>query len=464
VNGDDTIAALSTAQGRSAIALIRLSGGLAFDIAREVTLAELPPPRTPALRTLYSDGGASAPLDRCLLTVFPAPHSYTGEDSVELSVHGGFMVPAMVLDRIIGAGARAALPGEFTRRAFLNGTVDLLQAEAIADLIDARSHGAAAAAFRQLDGGLTRRVEQLRNAIIEVEALIAYDIDFPEEDDGPIDRSRITDACDVLIAQLSGLLATAGMGEMLREGVLVVIAGVPNAGKSSLFNALVGRQRALVTDIPGTTRDAIEVVVDAGDWTLRLVDTAGLRATTEVVERLGIEVAEQYLAEAQLVLACGEGATDLETAITRSRLLSTAPVVAVRTKADLTPGDGGPVQELAQKFVNKGEALSGVYNVSAHSGEGLAELLLGVAAVLSNSHGEQTRDAPLLLRSRHQRAVALAREELNQFSMALAENSLPMAIAGTHLRSASYALETLIGSVGVEDVLDRVFSSFCVGK
>jgi tRNA modification GTPase len=253
----------------------------------------------------------------------------------------------MVLARIIGAGARAALPGEFTRRAFLNGKVDLLQAEAIADLIDARSHGAAAAAFRQLDGGLTRRVEQLRNAIIEVEALIAYDIDFPEEDDGPIDRSRITDACDVLIAQLSGLLATAGMGEMLREGVLVVIAGVPNAGKSSLFNALVGRQRALVTDIPGTTRDAIEVVVDAGDWTLRLVDTAGLRATTEVVERLGIEVAEQYLAEAQLVLACGEGATDLETAITRSRLLSTAPVVAVRTKADLTPGDGGPVQELA---------------------------------------------------------------------------------------------------------------------
>ncbi len=465
VNGNDTIAALATPYGRSATALVRMSGVRALEIARQMTRAPLPPARTAALRTLFSEASAGEPMDRCIITVFPGPHSYTGEDTVELSVHGGLMVPSLVLEKLLLAGARAALPGEFTRRALLNGRLDLLQAEAIADLVDSRSRGAVTAALRQLDGGLTRRILELRSSILEVEALVAYDIDFPEEDDGPVERSRISDACDHVIMQLSGLLATAGMGEMLREGALVVIAGAPNTGKSSLFNALVGSRRSLVTDIPGTTRDAIEAVIDADSWTLRLVDTAGLRDTAEVVERLGIEVAEEYLVAAQMVLVCGEDEDSLHEAFSRTRSLTDVPIIAVLTKCDLATERDARRPQLVFKR-GDGSAAQPVFvcEVSAVTGSGLSELLRRIGDVLAQTHSLQDPGAPMLLRARHQLAVVEAREEMQQFIRAFAEEVLPMPVAGTHLRAAAGALESLIGVVGVDDVLDRVFSSFCVGK
>jgi tRNA modification GTPase len=253
---------------------------------------------------------------------------------VELCTHGGAAVPAAVLAALVRAGAREARPGEFTQRAVLNGKLDLVQAEAVGDLVDARSGAMRRAALAQLDGGLSRRVAALRDELVGLEALLAYDVDFPEEDDGPVPRGRVLAAAAALVAALDRLLATAPAGEAVREGATVVIAGPPNAGKSALFNALLGRARALVTSVPGTTRDAIEAVVDAGRWPLRLVDTAGLRETDDVVERLGIEVSERYLAEAELVLACGATDGELAHAVARVRALTAAPVLAVRTKAD----------------------------------------------------------------------------------------------------------------------------------
>jgi tRNA modification GTPase len=350
----------------------------------------------------------------------------------------------------VAAGARPADAGEFTRRAVLNGKLDLLQAEAIGDLVDASTRAAHRVALSQLDGGLSRRIATLRDNIIEVEALAAYDIDFPEEDDGPIPPARIIDAARRVIGELDELLATAPVGEIVREGAVVVIAGPPNVGKSSLFNALLGRRRAIVTDVPGTTRDALEAVTEAQGWPIRLIDTAGLRETRETIEQLGIEVSRQYLKDADVVLACG----DDEQAIVETQRtvteLSDAPAIAVRTKADLLG---------AQTRPRAGEVL-----VSAETGAGLAALAAKVAAVLASRAGALRFDAPLLTRERQRVAITRARDELSQFLATFERGAVPAVVAAVHLRDATRELEDLIGAVDVEDVLDRLFSTFCVGK
>ena len=331
---DDTIAAVATPAGRGAVALVRLSGERAFAVAERVVRPWPIPDRVATLCAVREPAGGAL-LDRALVTAFAGTRSYTGEPLVEIATHGGVVVPAAVLAALVAAGAREALPGEFTRRAVLHGKLDVVQAEAVADLVDARSGAMHQAALAQLDGGLSRRVARLREELLEVEALLAYDIDFPEEDDGPVPAARVAGAAARVLAQIEALLATAPAGEAVREGALVVIAGAPNAGKSSLFNALLGRARAIVTSVPGTTRDALEATIDAGRWPLRLVDTAGLRETSDVVERLGIEVSERYLADAQVVLACGETDEALAECVARVRALTAAAVVPVRTKGDL---------------------------------------------------------------------------------------------------------------------------------
>ena len=289
---DDTIAAIATAPGRGALATVRVSGADAHGIARRV-LTPWPEAERVATLARCRHPRTGERLDQAVVTVYAAPRSFTGEPMVELSTHGGHLVPATVLAALLAAGARQALPGEFTRRAVLNGKLDLLQAEAVADLVDARSHAMQRAAIEQLDGGLSRRILALRDALLDLEALIAYDIDFPEEDEGPVSRERVARAIADARAAIEALLATAPAGELVRDGALVVIAGEPNAGKSSLFNALLGESRAIVTELPGTTLDALEAVVDTGRWPLRLVDTAGLREAGDIVERLGIEVSER---------------------------------------------------------------------------------------------------------------------------------------------------------------------------
>jgi tRNA modification GTPase len=436
----DTIAALATPPGRGALALIRLSGPRALEIAKSVLT---PWPLTPRRATLVAvrDPATAEVLDRPIATLYEAPHSFTGEHAVEITTHGGAIVPAAVLAALVSAGARPALPGEFTRRAVLNGKLDLAQAEAIGDLVDARSPSAQRAALSQLDGGLSRRVAALRTALLDTEALIAYDIDFPEEDDGPIPRERVAKSAATAAASLAQLLATAPIGELVRDGALVVIAGPPNAGKSSLFNALLGRARALVTDVPGTTRDAIEALVEPAGaaFPLRLVDTAGLRETADTVERLGIEVSERYLRDAHAVLACGETAPALTETVARVHALTPAPVVPVRTKADLY-GVG----------------------VSAETGQGLRELLDEVYRAIGTTPSDP--DTPIVTRARHRASLTAAAAELCQFQDTWAAGAVPAVIAAVHLRAAVHALEEIIGAVDTEDILDRLFAEFCVGK
>lgn len=445
---DDTIVAVATPSGMGALALVRLSGPGAFAIAEKHVRPWPSNPRVAHLSTLHTDGNV---LDQALVTLFPGPNSFTGDNTVEISTHGGYLVPASVVAALISSGARQALPGEFTRRAVLNGKLDIIQAEAIGDLIDARSQAMQQAALGQLDGGLSRRLLQLRDDLIGLEALIAYDIDFPEEDDGPVPREKIESAIGKMIASLEALLATAPAGELIREGAVVVIAGPPNAGKSSLFNSLLGKSRALVTELPGTTRDAIEAVVDSGKWPLRLVDTAGLRDTADRIERLGIEVSERYLANAAVVLACAENPDALDETIDAIGKRSTAPVIAVRTKADLV-------------IYSDQSSRNHVVFVSAHSGAGLQQLIEAINDTIDSTYGEVSPELPMLTRARHRHALTTALGEIRQFQQTWREEKLPAPVASVHLRTAVYVLEELIGAVDVEDVLERVFSSFCVGK
>ncbi len=446
---EDTIVAVASAPGRGAIALVRLSGPDSFRIAAKHLGVWPLEPRISRLCDVF-DGDER--LDQALITLFPGPNSFTGDDTVEFSTHGGYLIPSTIVAALISSGARQASPGEFTRRAVLNGKLDILQAEAIGDLVDACSHAMQRTALGQLDGGLSRRLLSLRDDLIGLEALIAYDVDFPEEDDGPIPRMRIDQAVEGIASSLDALLSTAPAGEVIRDGAVVVIAGPPNVGKSSLFNALLGRSRAIVTEIPGTTRDALEALIDSGKWPLRLVDTAGLRDTEDRIERLGIEVSERYLADAHVVLACAEDSRSLEETIDLVGRSSTAPILPVRTKADLVS--------------NRDEYMSpeDMISVSAETGSGLQELLAAIDNSLDTRHGEIVPDLPILTRARHSKAIGTARSELEGFKQAWREEKLPATIAAVHLRTAVNALEELIGAVDVEDVLDRVFSSFCVGK
>jgi tRNA modification GTPase len=360
---------------------------------------------------------------------------------------------------LLRAGAREARAGEFTRRAVLNGKLDLVQAEAIGDLIDATSDSMRRIVLHQLDGGLSRRVEDLRSALLDLEALLAYDIDFPEEDHGPISRPRVSESAATVQQMLRSLLETTPATELIREGAVVVIAGRPNVGKSSLFNAIVGEKRAIVTDIPGTTRDAIEARVQFRTWPLRLVDTAGLRRTNELVEQLGIEVSERYLKGAHLIIACDDDLAELPKVVESVRAVGSAPIVAVLTKADrvIQPS-------VASASQNKYQAPIAPTRVSAHTRAGLSELGDRIEAELESRYGSIPVARPALTRARQRVAVELASRELVAFQERWESAELPAPVAAVHIRSAIAALDELIGAVDTEDVLSRLFATFCIGK
>jgi len=442
----DPIVALATPPGRSALALIRLSGRGAFDVAARALHPFHPDPPRTVRRVQVVHPATGAPVDDALAACFRGPRSYTGEDLVELSTHGGLLVPAAAVAVLVAAGARPARPGEFTRRAVLNGKLDLLQAEATADLIDAGSPAQARRALQQLDRGLSTRLAELRTELLELEALIAYEIDFPDEDEGPVAPERVVRAWRAARDRIARLLDTAPEGERLREGALLVIAGRPNAGKSSLFNALLGTERAIVTEIPGTTRDAVEAHGVLEGFPFRLVDTAGLRESDDRIERLGIEVSRKYLAAADLVLFCRDAGCEMRDTESQEFLASCrAPVVEVMTKIDLT------------------DRLRDHLNVSVVTGEGLAELKRQLAEVAYGRLLALGDVEPVVTRARHRGALERALAEVDAFHAAR-DGGVDAAAAATHLRAAVGALDDLIGVVTPDDVLDRVFASFCVGK
>jgi len=447
--GEDTIVAISTASGRAAIGVVRLSGPRAHEIARRCLTQWPDAPRTAVLADVR-DPASGSTIDQAIIVRYDAPNSFTGEDLVEVSGHGGLLSPPAVTAVLIRAGARQAEPGEFTRRAVLNGKLDLLQAEGIASVVDARTEAARRSALHHMDGGVSRQIGMLRNALLELEALLAYDIDFPEEDDGPIPRERIDRALADTQGQIDVLLRSVRLGEVVRDGAVVVLAGPPNAGKSSLFNALLGVERAIVHETPGTTRDAIEAVIEVNRWPLRLVDTAGLRESQDEIERTGVQVSQRYLSGAHVVLVCGETRADIDATSSVVRRFSDAPQVAVHTKSDVQNGSRS--------------AATGSVAVSAQRREGLEELLESIERSLDTHYGSLDPDLPLLTRARHQSVLTQAARELEAFRELRVAGTVPISVAAVHLRSAVHELETLIGALDVEDVLARVFSTFCVGK
>jgi tRNA modification GTPase len=327
----------------------------------------------------------------------------------------------------------------------LNGKLDLLQAEAVGDLIDATAPAQGRAALQQLEGGLSRRLHTLREGLLELLALLAYEIDFPEEDEGPVSSELIRVRLERITTDARHLLATAPAGERLREGALVVLAGRPNAGKSSLFNALLGTNRALVTEIPGTTRDTIEAASEVVGWPVRLADTAGLREAGERLEQLGIEVSRRYVAAADLLLLCVEAGRML--APEERELLAERPSLLVRTKADLVP--------IAER-----ESEDGI-PVSIVTGEGLDRLRQAMAERLFSGGGGYAELSPLLTRERHRVALAAAAGALEAARLELGRD---VVLVAHQLRHAVAALEELIGVVHPDEVLGRVFERFCVGK
>jgi tRNA modification GTPase len=485
----DTIVALGTPPGVAALAVIRLSGPGSWDVVRRVcpSLPSRPESRQVALAHAR-DPDTGDVLDQVLVTWFAGPRSYTGEHMAEVSCHGGWLSPSLVLDACLRGGARRAEEGEFTRRAYLNGKMDLLQAEAVIDLIESRNPALHRAAVSQLHRGLSKRIGEIREGLMDVEVLLMHHLDFPEEDDPPVPKGRILDRAGEVMAMMEELLRTAPEGELLREGAATVLAGRPNSGKSSLFNALLGEERAIVTEVPGTTRDALEGVVSLGGFPFRLVDTAGLRDTGEEVERLGVEVAWRHLKNADLILFCVEGGRAMCSQEIRflEEVVGT-PVVLVRTKADLfqgrdgeegwareaksepegmerwpggnDPGPGGTEGRAG----GGGPGVEGVVVVSAQEGTGLEGLRKLLPEMAFRGLVRSGAGVPLLTRRRQAAGVREALQEIQAFHHAL-EGGLPAEVAATHLRPAETALEELLGVIPREEILDRLFREFCIGK
>ncbi|MBT8489400.1 MAG: tRNA uridine-5-carboxymethylaminomethyl(34) synthesis GTPase MnmE [Gemmatimonadetes bacterium] len=463
----DTIVAQATPPGLGGLAVVRLSGPNALRVLTELTPGGTAPrePRRVELRHIFDPVDGTL-IDRALVTFFAGPSSYTGEDVVEISCHGGWITPRLVVEACVRSGAREAEAGEFTRRAHLRGKLDLVQAEAVADLIEARSGALRDAAVHQLERGLSERVSALRERLLRVEALLAHHVDFPEEDDAPVSMDAVLAEADTLAVDMATMLRTAPEGELLREGALTVFAGRPNVGKSSLFNALVGAERAIVTEEAGTTRDALEAAVQIGGFPFRLVDTAGMRRPAGRVEELGIEFARRYLERADLVLYCVEAGTALDGEERQFLEECAAPVVVLETKCDTL--EGGETRADQAKGADAPSAGSSSpvaerLRLSVETGEGLGELRDMLPSLVYSAVVQSDPGTPVLTRRRHARALESAASEIVGFREAI-EEGLPAEVAATHLRSAEMALEELLGVVTTDDVLDVVFREFCIGK
>ena len=441
---DDTIAAIATPPGFGGVGVVRVSGTLAPDVARAV-LGRLPAPRHATHASFLGAGGE--PLDDGIALFFPGPRSYTGEDVLELQGHGGPVVMDLLLARCLELGCRPARPGEFTERAFLNGRLDLAQAEAVADLIEAGSAQAARSARRALDGALSRRVERLLETLTALRVSVEAALDFPDEDVDILREARVAEHLDELDRQLEALRTGAAQGVLLREGMRLVIAGRPNAGKSSLLNRLARREAAIVTHIPGTTRDVLRETVSLDGLPLHVVDTAGLRESEDPVEQEGIRRAWAEIESADAVLlviddSLGEGA---EEAAIRKRLPEDLPVIGVHNKIDLS---GAPPGEREGRIYLSAATDAGVDTLRAH-----------LKARMGYAGGEGL----FLARRRHLDALARTRAHVRAARGAL-DAGLGVELVAEDLRLAQECLGEITGKVSSDDLLGRIFATFCIGK
>ena len=456
----DTIAAISTPPGPGAIGILRLSGPRAIEVAQasfrplnKVPLSQHRPHELVYGDLLDRDG---QPIDRVLCTFSRGPVSYTGEDTAEFQCHGSPMVLSLGLEALFSRGARQARAGEFTRRAFLNGKLDLAQAEAVGDLLEARSREGARHAAGQLTGALSRRIGAVYSALVDIMAHFHAVLDYPDED---IDPFRMEELSHQLSQQESALRALAGSyrrGQYIRDGVPCAIVGRPNAGKSSLLNALVGFDRAIVTDIPGTTRDTVEERAELGGVTLRLIDTAGLRDSDDPIEQLGVERSRAAMDEAALVLLVVDGTekpTQEDADLARTIAEAGKPFILVRSKRDLAGEHADELEALSQG--------APTVSLSARTGEGLEELGQAVAALFPQ--GSEDKAGELITNARQAEAAGRALNCVVRANQALSDGVTPDALL-TDVEEALEALGELTGQSVREDVTDRIFSKFCVGK
>jgi tRNA modification GTPase len=446
----DTIAALATPVGTAALAVLRASGPDTSRLAAEIA-GRAPLPRV-ATHVAYRDRHGTL-LDDVLLTFYAGPKSYTGEDSLEVTCHGNPFIAQKILEDLWARGCRPAEPGEFTQRAFLAGRMDLSQAEAVMDLIHARSERALAAAHAQLRGSLGRRMSGLIDALLLVLARIEAYIDFPDEDLPAEDRALVAREVDRIAAETDRLLATSHYGEVLRDGIKTVIVGEPNVGKSSLLNRLVGRERALVSAEPGTTRDFLEERIILGPHCLRLIDTAGLNPSPAPLERLGIEKTRERLAEADLLLVVLDARAGL--ASVPSELMASIrvrPSIIALNKSDLCDTaavESGPLGVKA-------------WPVSALTGAGFDEFVAGIAAAAEKLEPGLGADA-VAVNARHARSLEAARAALVRAKEKL-EARGPVELLASDLRTALASYGEITGKVDNERMLDQLFATFCIGK
>ena len=444
---NEAIAAIATPPGRGGIGVVRVSGAGLVPMLRSLAACDVTPRQ--ATRADFRDA-AGATIDQGLILFFAAPHSYTGEDVIELHGHGGPVVLNLLLQRCLELGARLAEPGEFTKRAFLNDKLDLAQAESVADLIDAATAQAARCAVRSLQGDFSRQIEAMVQALTELRMWIEATLDFPEEDVELLERGNVRERLETIRRQLACIIAASRQGRLLRDGMQVVLAGAPNVGKSSLLNALAGSDRAIVTEIPGTTRDAIRETINLHGVPLHVIDTAGLREPRDPVERIGIARTWEAVESADLVVWVSDAtrpATARPDPAFYNRVAATVPRIHLVNKIDITG---------IEPYISNVAEMTEV-GLSAKTGAGL-ELMKSRLLEVVGWNG--TSEGVFMARERHLQALNAAAGHLNQ----AADSTVQLELLAEELKLAQRDLGSITGEVTADDLLGKIFSHFCIGK
>ena len=477
IRNEDTICAPATVPGTGAISVIRVSGQDALEIADKVVRCRRgtitsTKGYTMKLGTIHDASGEV--IDEVVVSVFRAPHSYTGENSIELSCHASSYIVSAIMGQLYEAGARAAEPGEFTQRAYLNGKMDLAQAEAVADVIASQNAAAHRIAFKQMKGGFSAELKGMRSELLELVSLMELELDFSEEEVEFADRSRLDSLLEQIIAHVSRLIDSFRLGNAIKSGVPVAIAGATNTGKSTLLNALLGEDRAIVSDIHGTTRDTIEETLNIDGILFRFIDTAGLRETSEIVEQIGIERTFKKISEASIVLGMVDLTRDFETTCETVRSIldkvdfEAQKLVILLNKTDISDVNKNVntlnyiVSELENKGIsNSSEEVVKIIPISAKTGSGIDDL----RAVLAASQRDLLADSDttLITNQRHVQALTDARTSLLRVREGLA-SGLPTDLAAQDIREAIYHLGSIVGEISTDEVLGNIFRNFCIGK
>ncbi len=464
---DLTIAAIATAPGTGAIAVIRLSGKNAITICDKVFKASKGKKRLAEQKaytihygTIYDD---QRPVDEVLVSIFKAPRSYTGEDIVEISCHGSQIIQQQILELLVFNGARLAQPGEFTLRAFLNGKIDLSQAEAIADLISSSSEAARKVALQQMRGGFSNRLKELREQLLKFIALIELELDFSEEDVEFADRTQLVDLINEILSVIEKMISSFQFGNVIKQGIPVTIAGKPNVGKSTLLNRLLNEERAIVSEIAGTTRDTIEDMINLGGISFRFIDTAGIRHTTDTIESIGVERAYAKISQAKIILLLVDSQSPIDEIIESIHEIDSTlnadqiPLILINKgdKADKT-AINQTIATLQAKY-----PYHHILAISAKAGHNID--MLTSTLINLGLHGQPETDEVVVTNVRHYESLVRARENLNDVIAGLKSN-LSSDLVAIDIKQAIYFLGEITGEITTDDILGHIFSKFCIGK